>query len=126
MPKTTLPDLSKAEYEVLRVLWKAKAFSVRELHDKLTNGWAYSTTKTVMDRMVKKELLSRENFHGVFIYKPLISRPAGLARMVHFFANSVLEQDTSSVVAMFANNQSLSTEEMDELSALVETNQDNS
>lgn len=38
MPKTTLPDLSKAEYEVLRVLWKDKSCSVRELHDKLTNG----------------------------------------------------------------------------------------
>jgi len=124
MPASKLPDLSKAEYEVLRVLWKAKELSVRELHDQLTNGWAYSTTKTVMDRMVKKALLSRENFHGVFIYKPLISRPAGLARMVRFFANSVLEQDTSSVVAMFAKNQSLSPEELDELSALVENHPD--
>jgi len=124
MPKTTLPDLSKAEYEVLRVLWKDKSCSVRELHDKLTNGWAYSTTKTVMDRMVKKGLLNRENLHGAFVYKALISRPAGLARMVSFFAKRVLEQDAASVVAMFANSQSLSTEEKDELSALVEANQD--
>lgn len=126
MTKATLPDLSKAEYEVMRVLWKGKELSVRELHDKLTNGWAYSTTKTVMDRMVKKELLSRENFHGVFVYKPLISRPAGLARMVSFFANSVLEQDTGSVVAMFAQNQSLSENELEELSQLVESQSDDS
>lgn len=115
-----LPELSKAEYEVMRVLWKHKELSVRELHDKLTNGWAYSTTKTVMDRMVKKELLRRENFHGVYVYKPLVSRPAGLARMVSFFANSVLELDASTVVAMFAKNQSLSKEELKELEELVE------
>lgn len=77
-----------------------------------------------MDRMVKKGLLNRENFHGAFVYKALISRPAGLARMVSFFAKRVLEQDAASVVAMFANSQSLSTEEKDELSALVEANQD--
>ncbi|WOX05106.1 BlaI/MecI/CopY family transcriptional regulator [Microbulbifer pacificus] len=120
MSTQQLPDLSKAEYEVLHVLWKAKAASVRELHDQLSNGWAYTTTKTVMDRMVKKELLSRESIHGVFVYRPLISRPAGLARLVSFFANRVLEQDTDSVVAMFAKNQSLSKKELEELSKLVE------
>lgn len=125
MSSPQLPNLSKAEYEVLRILWKNKELSVRELHNKLTNGWAYSTTKTVMDRMVKKELLCRENFHGVFIYKSLIGRPEGLAGIVNFIANSILEQDASTVVAMFAKNKSLSKKELEELSALVEANQDN-
>jgi len=116
-----LVDLSRAEYDILRTLWKAGQLSVREVHDllKITYNWAYTTTKTMMDRMVKKGLLSRESFHGIFIYKPLITRPAGLVRMVQFFADRVLEMDTGSVVSLFARSKTLTPEEIEELNALL-------
>ena len=116
-----LPELSKAEYDILRILWKHGKQSVREVHDKLyeTSGWAYTTTKTMMDRMISKKLLARESFHGIFIYKPLITRPAGLARLVQFFADRVLELDTSSVVAMFTKSEAISPQEIEELEALL-------
>jgi len=117
----SLIDLSKGEYDILRILWKSGRLSVRELHDQLeaTYGWAYTTTKTMMDRMAAKHLLERENFHGVFLYTPNITRPAGLARMVQFFADRVLEMDVGSVVALFARSKALSPEEIDELNALL-------
>ncbi|MBC8182036.1 BlaI/MecI/CopY family transcriptional regulator [candidate division KSB1 bacterium] len=119
--KKKLVDLSRAEYDILRTLWNAGQLSVREVHDLLTEtyNWAYTTTKTMMDRMVNKELLNRESFHGVFIYKPLITRPAGLARMVQFFADRVLEMDVGSVVSLFARSKSLTPEEIDELNNLL-------
>ena len=116
------PDLSKAEYGILQVLWQNEKMSVREVHDQLaeTYHWAYSTTKTMMDRMVKKELLARENFHGVFLYRPLVSRPAGMVKLVQFFADRVLELDYGSVVSMFARSKALTAEEIEELSRLLE------
>lgn len=117
-----LPDLSRAEYDILNVLWKTGRQSVREVHDAIvsTTNWAYSTTKTVMDRMIKKKLLKRESFHGVYLYTPLISRPAGLAKMVHYFADRVLETDYASVVALFGKSQALPPEEIDELARLLD------
>jgi len=116
-----LPDLSKAEYDILRVLWKSGRQSVREVHDQLqeTSGWAYTTTKTMMDRMAQKNLLSREQFHGIFLYKARITRPAGLAKIVKFFADRVLELDSSEVVAMFAQSKAITEEEMKELESLL-------
>jgi len=116
------PELSHAEYDILRVLWKRGRQSVREVHDALqpVRGWAYTTTKTMMDRLVGKELLAREDFHGVKLYRPLISRPAGLARMVRFFADRVLETDTAAVVALFADSQAMSEEEVLELERLLD------
>ncbi|MBD3384022.1 hypothetical protein GF407_03760, partial [candidate division KSB1 bacterium] len=89
-----------------------------------TTGWAYSTTKTMMDRMVKKGLLIRRRFHGIYLYRPLVSRPAGLVRMVQFFADRVLEMDYSTVVSMFARNKTLSPSEVDELLRLLENEED--
>ena len=122
--ENVFPDLSKAEYDILSVLWQNGQQSVREDHDQLseTNKWAYSTTKTMMDRMVKKELLARESFHGVFIYKPLISKPVGLVKMVKYFADRVLELDYGSVIALFARSKLVSAEEIEELSRLLAEN----
>ncbi len=116
-----LPELSKAEYDVIRILWKQGPLSVRELHDRLQSDtrWAYTTTKTVMDRMAKKELLARENYHGVNVYRPLVSRPRGLARLVHFFARRVLETDDDTVVAMFSGKEDISAKEIKELKQLL-------
>jgi len=120
----SLPELSRAEYDILRIIWKDGKQTVREVHDQLqkTNGWAYTTTKTMMDRMVQKELLARSEFHGIFLYTALISRPAGLAKLVQFFAERVLETDAAQVVSMFASSQTLSPQEIKELEDLLKDN----
>lgn len=122
LKRKDIPELSKAEYDILRILWKEGRLTVREVHDQVydIHKWAYTTTKTMMDRMIKKGLLEREKYHGIYLYKPLISRPAGLARMVRFFAERVLETDVGSVVSIFAKNNALSAEEIEELERLLE------
>jgi len=123
---TSIPEISQSEFHILQTLWKTGEQSVREVHDALSakTGWAYTTTKTIMDRMSKKRLLQRESFHGVFIYKPLISKSQGLVKWVHFFADRILETDYSSVVSMFGKTGSLSDDEIDELRALLEKEKD--
>jgi len=123
---TILPEISTAEFQILRVLWKNDAQSVREVHDLISakTGWAYSTTKTTMDRMSKKGLLERQSFHGVFIYKPLISKSQGMVKWVRFFADGVLETDYSNVITMFNQTGSLTDQEIAELRALLEDEED--
>ena len=116
------PELSKAEYDILRVLWKRGKSTVREAHDELTitYGWAYSTTKTMMDRMTQKHLLKREAFHGIFLYRPLIKRPEGMMKMIKFFSDRVFELDYRSVVSLFAQSEAITPDEIEELTRLLE------
>jgi len=122
MEKQNHPELSRSELDIMKILWKDGRSSAREVHDQLSAayGWAYSTTKTIMDRMVKKGRLSRENFHGVFLYNPLISKPAGLAKLVRNFADNVLELDYGSVVSLFARSKALTAKEIEELQKILE------
>ena len=122
-PLSDLPDLTKNELQLLNILWKSEeGYSIREVHRQIEheNDWAYSTTKTTMDRMVKKGLLRREDFHGVFLYQAAISKPAGLARLVNYFMNDVLEMDSSSLVSLFGKSKALSENEIDELESILE------
>ncbi len=119
-------NVTEPEFLILRILWREGALSVREIHDQLSNqnGWAYTTTKTVMDRMAKKDVLSRESSHGVFLYRPLISKSQGMLRWVKFIANGLFETDYNEVVTMFSKRGLLSDSEIDELYNLLENEED--
>lgn len=105
---------------MLDLLWDSGELGVREIHDLLDNGWAYSTTKTVVDRMSRKGLIERRKLHGVYVHVAAIGRPAGMARWLKFVADQLLGVDTSTAVAMFGEARSLSEEEVRELQRLAE------
>ena len=77
-PAVPLPQLTPAEMEVMEVLWEEGRLSAREVHDRVADrtGWAYSTTRTTVERMVRKGLLHKAPFHGLHLYEPGISRAA--------------------------------------------------
>ncbi len=116
-----LPQLTPAELEVMKVLWKEGRLAAREVHERLAaeQGWAYTTTRTMMERLYKKGLLDKRAFHGLHLYRPRISRAAGLARRVRDFARQVLETSPMPVVALFAESQALSEDEIAELEELL-------
>lgn len=120
MINTKLPELSKAEFSLLHVLWKKQPLSVREIHDRLDNDWAYTTTKTVLDRLVSKAMLVRETVHGVNIYRPAIGRAAGMVHWVKFIADKVFELEPLEVVNLFAKRKTYSDEEIAELRQLLQ------
>lgn len=118
----TLPELTKSELAVLKVLWSAGEASAREVHEGLPDSvdWAYSTTRTTLDRMAAKGLLSKRSFHGIYLYGPQVSKVAGLAGLVRDLAERVLEVDYAPVVSLFAESRHLTPEEVEELSRLLE------
>ncbi len=120
------PSLSPSELEIMKEMWRVGRASIREVHDQVRprSGWAYSTTKTIMDRMVGKGILERDDFHGVFLYRARISRAQGLAVLVRDFAERVLEVDSQTMVPLFAESGSLSREELTELEELLEKGDD--
>jgi predicted transcriptional regulator len=120
--ETRLPELTKSELAILKVLWKQGEASAREVHERLPEalGWAYSTTRTTVERMVAKGLLERRSFHGINVYRALISRVTGLAGVVRELAERVFETDYAPVVSLFAESNALTDEEVEELSRLLE------
>lgn len=120
---TSKSDLSKAEYSILHCLWKSNPLSVREVFDRIDNQWAYTTTKTVMDRMVAKDLLSREKSHGVNVYRPLVKRSQGVTQWIKFIADKVLEIDREQALNMFVTSKTYSSDEIDEMRELLDSSE---
>jgi predicted transcriptional regulator len=121
-----LPELAPTELEVMRALWSAERMSAREVHDRIGPrlGWEYSTTRTVLGRLVKKGVVYRTDFHGLQLYSSAISRPQGLARFVRDFAQRVLLADPAPVVSLLADEGDLTEAEVIEIKRLIEESED--
>jgi len=111
----------ETEFEILKLLWKNKQMSNREIHEEMQQktGWAYSTTRTVIERMVKKGYLRKENFHGINIFVSNISKVSGFASQISAFAEKVLEKGALEVLPLFVESDVLTGEELDELEELL-------
>jgi predicted transcriptional regulator len=117
-----LPQLSPSELELMKLLWEADGLSAREVHERLSErlDWAYSTTRTTLERMVRKGLVVKSGFHGLHLYTASVSRAAGLARLVRDFARQVVGTSPAPVVSLFASSGTLAEEEVAELRRLLD------
>ncbi len=75
MPKKST-DLFDSEWEILRVVWRLEPCAAPTVQEELqdTKGWAYTTVKTLMDRMVKKGLLTSQKIRSIYLYSAAITQ----------------------------------------------------
>ena len=69
-----LPQISEAEFEVMKVIWKYAPISTNEVTEKLTQttDWSTKTIQTMLKRLVTKKALTYEKQSRVFVYTPLV------------------------------------------------------
>lgn len=115
-------DASGPELDVLKILWRYQRLSAREIHVHLagSRGWAYSTTRTVLERMVKKGQLRKRTLHGLNVYAPEFDKVSTLASLVSDFARRVLGIRPAAAIPMFAESDLLDEKELRALQAMLE------
>ena len=70
----SLPQISEAEFEVMKVVWQHAPISTNEITDRLvkTTTWSPKTIQTLIKRLVTKGALTYEKQSRVFVYTPLV------------------------------------------------------
>src|SRR5262249_43781204 len=65
-----------SEWDLLEALWSLERGTAREVAEALAakHGWAYSTVKTLLDRMVTKHLVRARQVGNVWEYAPNVPR----------------------------------------------------
>ncbi len=65
--------LGKLEREVLNEIWRREEVSVRDVYLAFGESVAYTTLMTTLDRLFKKQLLTRRKDGRAFVYLPAVS-----------------------------------------------------
>ncbi len=77
-------ELTKLEWVLMDSLWEAKLATASDLQKRLetTQGWAYSTVKTMLDRLVDMGCVKSRRVGNVYEYSPRIKRHTAVGRVV--------------------------------------------
>ena len=117
----TLPQISEAEFEVMKVIWKHTPISTNEITEKLTRTtkWSPKTIQTLIKRLVTKGALSYEKQSRVFVYTPLIEEKEYIGRESHSFLERYYDGDITAMLSAYIEDDKLSESEIDMLRSLL-------
>lgn len=116
-----LPQISEAEFEVMRVIWKYAPISTNEVTEKLTKttDWSPKTIQTLLKRLVTKEAITYEKQSRVFIYTPLVEESEYVRQKSNTFLNRYYNGNITAMVSAYLENDKLSESEIDTLRSLL-------
>ncbi|WP_349946864.1 BlaI/MecI/CopY family transcriptional regulator [Lacrimispora sp. BS-2] len=116
-----LPQISEAEYEVMKVLWNDAPISTNEVTDKLekTTSWSPKTIHTLLKRLVQKGAATYRKEGRVFVYTPLVEKKEYLRKENDHFLNRFYNGKISSMVTSYLNSDHVSSEDLAELRRLL-------
>lgn len=109
--------ISDSELEVMRVLWDAGTpLPISEIRIALhqRKGWEPTTVKTLVNRLLSKEVLSQEK-RNVFYYRPLISQAEYNQWATNQLIDKLYRGSARNLVAALVNSDSLSKGDIQEL-----------
>lgn len=118
-----LPQISEAEYEVMKVIWQFAPISTNDVTEKLTSttDWKPKTIHTLLKRLTEKKVITYEKKSRVFVYSPLIKHDDYVRHQSHSFLKRFYDGNFASMFVSYLDNEDLSEKDMSQLKEILET-----
>ena len=118
----TLPQISEAEYEVIKIVWKYAPVSTNEITEKLlrTTAWSPKTIQTLIKRLVAKGALTYEKQSRMFVYTPLINENEYVRQESSSFLKRFYDGNITTMLSAYITDEKLSKEEIEQLRSILE------
>ena len=114
--------LSRLEYEVLQIICDMGESTAPGVHESIAESrdTAYSTIKTIFDRLEKKGAIYRKSRIGrTSIYAPKVSQEAVQKSLVQDFLKNVFPKDRTPLLNTLVRESNLTKEEIQYLKNLL-------
>ncbi|MBA4699550.1 MAG: BlaI/MecI/CopY family transcriptional regulator [Ruminococcus sp.] len=118
---SALPQISEAEFEVMKIVWKHAPISTNEITEKLTKTttWSPKTIQTLIKRLVTKGVLAYEKQSRMFVYTPLVEESEYIGQESNFFLERYYDGDITAMLSAYIANDRLSETDINALRSLL-------
>lgn len=116
-----LPQISEAEFEVMKIVWKYAPISTNDITDRLlrTTSWSPKTIQTLIKRLVTKKALTYEKQGRVFVYTPLVKENEYIDQKSTSFLKRYYDGDITAMLSSYIENDRLSETDIAHLRSLL-------
>jgi BlaI family transcriptional regulator, penicillinase repressor len=109
------PELTPAEFNLMKVLWRLRQATVADVRAVLAEGGAelaYTTVLTQLTRLAGKGAVSVDRAREPFVYRPAFRRESVLRHRLKGFVADVFDGEASSMILHLVEAESLSLDEL--------------
>ena len=113
----TVPNISEAEHQVMKIIWKDNPIMASEIIDVLTKttDWKPKTIKTLLNRLLTKDAIGYEKSGREYNYYPLIEEADFVKTESRMFLKRIFGGAMKPMLVSMVENKDLTLEDIDEL-----------
>ena len=109
-------QLTKAEEQVMQILWEMKEGLVKDIRDRFDEPIpARNTISTVVRVLEKKGFVAHKAYSNIHIYYPLVTKGEYSKKQLFGLMESYFDNSFPAMASFFAKEKDLSVKELDEL-----------
>lgn len=109
-------QLTKAEEQVMQILWEMKDGIVKDIREKFDEPRpARNTVSTVLRVLEKKGFVGHKAYGNIHVYYPLVSRKEYSKNQLFGLMESYFNNSFAAMASFFAREKDLSIRELEEL-----------
>lgn len=114
-------ELTEAEWSVIKAVWETEPCTAPAIQERLAGatGWAYSTVRTIMDRMVAKGVLKAKKEGKLTIYHSAVTREQAQRGELFYALKHAFNGALTPMVQCLLDNHDLDAEELAKIEALI-------
>jgi predicted transcriptional regulator len=121
MLKNDMRELTRAEEEVMQVLWKIKKGFVKDILEHFDDPKpAYNTVSTIVRILQDKGFVYHTAYGRTHEYYPVVSKEDYSKFHLSAFVNDYFSSSYGKMVSFFAKEKNLSLKEMEEIMRIME------
>ena len=116
-----MEEITKAQEEILRVLWEIGEGAVADVVEKLPNPKpAYTTVATVIKVLEKKGYVAHRKFGNIHVYYPVVTKKAYAKYVLKDAYKGLFNGSLNQLVSFFVKEKDLPVSELEELKKLID------
>ena len=116
-----LPQISEAEYEIMKILWADYPLSTNEVCQRAqqTQNWKPKTIHTLLSRLSSKCVIAYEQLGRMYYYYPLISQKKYLKQENRHFLNRFYGGKAAPMLSSLLSGDELTDADLNDLYTLI-------
>lgn len=116
-----MKTLTKAEEQIMRVLWSLEKGFVRDILEELPDPKpAYNTVSTIVRILQKKGFVDHHSYGNTHQYYPLISEDEYKKQFLNSFVKDYFQDSYQELVSFFAKEKQVDVNELQEIHQLIQ------
>ena len=113
----SIPKISESEWLVMKAIWTENPVTANRLVDIVSESttWKPNTIKSLLNRLVKKEVVGYENIGRVYHYSPLVEESVLVKAESRSLLKRVFNGAAAPMLVTLIESEDLSDEDIEEI-----------